>query len=278
MENIPDWGGSFAAAFSGMAARLIEYLPNLLGALGLLLAGWLVARALRGLAVRLTHLLDRLMLRLPRNRALPRPTSPDRSGQIVGSIVFWVVILFFVTAATHVLGLAVFTAWLNRVVEYLPTLFAGALILLAGFLVSIISRDLTIAATPTGVPQREMLGRIVQIAILVTAFVIGAEQIGINVTLLVVLAAVVVSTLLGGVALAVSLGARSFVSNLIGGHYLKLTYQPGQRVRIGAVEGKILEITPIAVVLESSEGRVTLPAKLFSDEPSILLIDSERHE
>jgi small-conductance mechanosensitive channel len=93
----------------------------------------------------------------------------------------------------------------------------------------------------------------------------------------VVLAAVVTSAIVGGVALAVSLGARTYVANLIGAHYLRQAFSAGQRVRIGAVEGTILELTAVSVVLETEEGCVTIPGKVYNEEPIVLLAARREH-
>ncbi|MET0290807.1 MAG: hypothetical protein ABW136_00490, partial [Steroidobacteraceae bacterium] len=100
-------------------------LPAIIGAILLVLVGWFVARLLRILAARgmlaAEALIDRITGRSSR--------LGERHGpRIVGTVVFWIVLLFFVTAATQVLGLTTFTAWLGRLLDYLPTLAAGALI------------------------------------------------------------------------------------------------------------------------------------------------------
>ena len=74
------------------------------------------------------------------------------------------------------------------------------------------------------------------------------------------------------VALALSLGARTYVANLIGGHHLRHSFSVGQTVRMGGFEGRILDLTPVAVVLETEEGRVTLPAKVYGEEAIVLRI------
>jgi small-conductance mechanosensitive channel len=256
--------------------RLAHFLPNLLAAFALLLIGWFAARILRTLAIRLTLAFDAVFQRLLSKRQSEHPRLPYTSGKVLGSIVFWVVILFFLTAATQVLGLAIFTDWLNRVMTYLPTLLVGGLIIFVGFFVSALARDLVMAASAaTGTQQRALFGRLAQVSILVTAIVIGADQIGINVTFLVILVAVAAGALFGGVALAVSLGARGYVANLIGGQGLQQTYRVGQSIRVGTHEGKILELTATTLVLNTAEGRVTLPAKIFTEEPVVLLIGQD---
>lgn len=267
-ENV---SASLSAALSQMADRIGEYAPSILGAVVLMVAGWLTARLLRTLAVKLMGVAEVLLHRMFRGRAAA-PRIPSASVEIVGSILFWVVILFFVAAATQVLGLDVFTAWLRDLVGYLPTLLAGALIILAGALLSGLSRDLTVAATgDLPAAQRQLLGRIVQGVILVVAVAVGADQIGIKITFLTILAAVVASAVIGGVALAVSLGARSYIANLIGAHHMRQAFGVGQRVRVGGHEGRILDLTPVSLVIESEEGRVTLPGKVFNEEPIVLL-------
>lgn len=270
MESYGNLSSALANAFSQVASRVAEYAPNLLGAAALLFAGWLVARLLRGLAVKLMHVVELLLHRLSRGQAAR--TIPSGSVEIVGAILFWVVILFFAAAATHVLGLGAFASWLQGLVTYLPTLVAGVLIVVAGVLLAALARDLTLAALSTfPEQQRALLARIVQGTILVTAVAVGADQIGIRITFLVILAAVVTSAVVGGIALAVSLGARAYVANLIGAHYLRQAFGVGQRVRIGELEGTILELTAVSVVLETKEGRVSVPAKVYNEAPIVLV-------
>jgi small-conductance mechanosensitive channel len=271
MESFSEWRTALDQAFTGLAQRFSENLPNLIGALLLILGGWIFGRLLRALTVRLIQLLDKAIRRLT-TRYGDRPGILAASADVLGSIVFWVVILFFLTAATQVLGLNAFLGWLNRVVAYLPTLLTGGLIMLAGFLLSALVRDVVTTTAPVGDNQRLLLGRVSQLVILVTAVVIGADQIGIKVTFLVIMVTVLASALLGGLALALSLGARTYVSNLIGAHYLSQQFRAGQTVRVGAYEGRILEFTATSMVLETADGRVYLPAKIHHDEPIVLLM------
>ena len=61
------------------------------------------------------------------------------------------------------------------------------------------------------------------------------------------------------------------VANLIASHYLVRVYRPGQRVRIGEIEGRIVEFTRGAVSVETEEGRALVPARLFEDLASVRL-------
>jgi len=278
MDTVTAWREALGGLTSQLGERLALWLPNLFAAVALIIVGWLAARFSRILTLRLITLLDGAIQRLFQHRGATAPPSALASGRVIGELVFWVVMLFFLTAAMHILGVETFTAWMHRVLGYLPTLVVGALIILAGFLVSSLARDIVVAAAPLESPSRRLLGRATQIIILVTAVVIGADQIGININFVVIITAVILATLLGGVALALSLGSRSYVANLIGIRYMREIYRVGQRLRIGEHEGRVLEFTATAVILETAAGRTIVPGKTFNEMPSVLLVDEAGNE
>jgi hypothetical protein len=198
--------------------------------------------------------------------------------KLLGNITFWVTILLFITAATRILGLVVFSDWLDRVVGYLPTLVAGGLIILVGIVISALVRDLTAATVAsTEVAYGDVFGRGAQAVVLVTALIIGINQVGIDVTLLVTLVSILFAAVCVSFTLAFALGARTFVSNLIGAHYIQQYYQPGQLARLGDIEGEILELTPTSVIIAAESGRVTVPAKIFNESATLLLSEGASH-
>lgn len=247
---------------------LLTHLPHLLGALALLLVGWLLARLLRLATRRGAALLDSL---ISRSTGQAR-WRIGRSAAILGAVVYWVVLLLFVTAATQMLGLQTFTDWLKQLVDYLPTLAAGLLIVAAGYVLSGFVAEI-VRATATGLaaPQRDALARMAQGATLVMALLVGADQIGLKVTWLAIFATVLAASLIGGVTIAVSLGARSYVSNLIGAHYLRQAFRLGQHVRVSGHQGHIVDITATSLVLETDSGRVALPGRVYHDEAIVLI-------
>jgi hypothetical protein len=248
---------------------LLAHLPNLLGALALLFVGWVLARLLRMATRRGVVLLDSMIAR----RVGQARWRIGRSAMLLGAVVYWVVLLLFVTAATQTLGLQTFTDWLTQLLDYLPTLAAGLLILAAGYVLSGFVAEL-VRATASGMsaPQRDALARMAQGVTLIMAVLVGADQIGLKVTWIAIFAALLVASLVGGVTIAVSLGARSYVSNLIGAHHLRQAFRLGQRVRVAGHEGHIIDVTATSLVLETDSGRVVLPGRIYHDEAIVLIV------
>lgn len=271
MNETKQLGEAVKSSSAAIMDAVVTYLPSILGAVLLLLAGWVIARLLRAVTVRSVLLLDTLLSRVTKTAGVER-LRMARSSRMLGAIVYWIVLLFFVTAATHVLGLQSFTQWLARLLDYLPTLAAGVLIVVAGYVLSRFLADLVQAtATRLAPPQRNALARVAQGVVLVTAVLVGADQIGIQVTFIAILVGAIVAAAVGGVTIAVSLGARDYVSNVIGAHYLRQAFEVGQRIRVAGHEGRILEVTVTSVILETDDGRVALPGRVYHEQPIVLI-------
>jgi len=274
MDKYASWTTSLNDTFTALVDRLTLHLPNILGALILILIGWLAAKLLRMLTIRFTYILDRAFQNYSRKKGIERRRLPIHSGKVLGGTIYWIVFLVFITTATHVLDLKLFTDWLSRVISYLPTLLAGGLIILAGVLVSSIARDLLIAAMPEkDKGQRHLFGRIIYVIILSTSIVIGVDQIGINVTFLVILLSIIVGTFLTGLAIAVGLGAKNTVSNMISAHHLRQHYKVGDQIKVWDYTGRITELTSTNIKLDTENGMVTLPANVFIENPMTKLQD-----
>jgi RNase P/RNase MRP subunit p29 len=76
--------------------------------------------------------------------------------------------------------------------------------------------------------------------------------------------------------IAISLGARLHVANLIGVQNMRRRFDLGQHVRVAGFEGRILEFASQAVVLETEDGRVSVPGRVFSEQPVTLLTRNAR--
>jgi small-conductance mechanosensitive channel len=258
----------FDGAFAITSERLMGMLPNLLQAAALMVVGWLLARLLATATRRATLLVESLLAR----RGGVGRWRLDRAAPVLAAAVYGLVLLFFATAATQALGLQTFTDWLARLLEHVPTVAAGVLIIGAGIVLSGIVGEFVQAATTGLAPmQSAALARIAQVTTLLLALVVGADQIGLKVTWVAVFASVLLVTVMGGAALAASLGARGYVANVIGAHYLGQALQLGQRVRIGDYEGHVLDITATSLVLDTLDGRVLLPARLYHEQAVTVL-------
>jgi small-conductance mechanosensitive channel len=193
-------------------------------------------------------------------------------SSVIGGIFFWLFFFLFLTAATETLGLPVVSAWLSVVTGFIPKILSASLIGVAGVLAGAILRDLVVAGTASaGILYGRLLGQLTMAIVILVAAFVAFDQIGINISFLQNVFVVGMAALLLGAALAFGLGSRTSVANILASYYLQRTYHVGDQIEIGERKGKIIEIGPVAVILDSPEGRICIPAREFSRRSSVLL-------
>jgi len=266
------WGPAIDETFNQLSQQIVQIFPQLLGTATLLLVGFVVAKTLALSARKLVEGLDALFVRLTQhNESLQRERLQRSYARFAGKLVFWVVMLFFFAVGARILGWNLFSGWLDRIVGYLPGLVSGLLIMLGGFVLGSLARSgITTAAQRAALEQSAMMARAAQGVIIFSAIIIGVEQIGLNIGFLSNIMVTVVAILLAGAALAFSLGARNLVANVIGAQYTRRHCQVGDHLRIGAVEGEIMEIAQASIVVATEAGKAIVPAKLFHEVVSVI--------
>jgi small-conductance mechanosensitive channel len=260
---------SGAEGLRELSAAIVDYLPRVMAAVLLVVAGWVVAFLLRALVRRVVDRLEQLVLR----RTGGAETREQRlAAELAAGVVFWLVLLLFVAAATEQLGVGVVARALSAVTAYLPAALGAIVILLVAFLVAdFAKRGVASAAARAGLGYTELLGDLTRIGVLVVAGVLALDQLGVDSTILVVLSATLFGGLVGGATIAFGLGARTTVSNILASHYVLQTYRVGQMIRLEGITGRMVEIRPTQILLDTPEGLVTVPAKLFSESISTLV-------
>lgn len=276
--NAQDWATQLSDAIGRVALKILEFLPSIFGALALLLIGWLVATVLRAALTRLTGgVLTRISRqRLASTKAVQTATRESRTWKstptVVGAIVFWTVLLFFLAAAVEALGLSAVSNVVALITAYLPHVLAGVIILLVGLWIGEFVRLLlSRTAAKAQLVYGEVLARFAQILIVLVMAIIAIEELGVDSNVLVTILAIVFATTFGAAALAFGLGAQGAVSNIIAARYARRAYSAGDVVRIGGFEGPIVEITETSIMLDTANGRVLIPARHFAEDTSILV-------
>ncbi|MFO8172872.1 MAG: mechanosensitive ion channel [Longimicrobiales bacterium] len=134
-----------------------EFLPNLLGALAILIGGWLVARILGALvrgALKRTNVDNRLA-----GWVAPDAKEPFATERMAGKLVYYLVMLFVLVAFFEALNLDLITqplnALLTEVGRFAPRLLGAlGLLILAWILATVLRRLVAGALTATRLDER----------------------------------------------------------------------------------------------------------------------------
>lgn len=200
------WGAALAA------------LPRVVGAALLLVAGWLVAKIARRLAIRLLRFLrvDVLAEQAGMEDVLMRGDVRYTTVTILANLLYWFILFASTLAALNVLGLRAADDLFHRIVLYVPNVFVALVVLIFG---SVFARFVKVASftylSNIGVDGAELISAIAQIAVVVFVISVALEQLAIGGQVLVSAFQIVFGAVCLAFALAFGLGGRDWAAQVI---------------------------------------------------------------
>ncbi|CEA05224.1 CmpX protein [Pseudomonas saudimassiliensis] len=265
------WSQSFVAAMTALWTKVASFIPDLITALIIVLLGLVIARLIDAVLTKgLAKLgLDRLMTGAGVTKMLSRIGIASPVSAVIGKIIYWFIILTFVVSAAETLGLARVSATLDAFALYLPKVFGAALILLAGLLLSHLVAGMVRGTVESiGADYAGGISRLVQGLLVIITVSLAIGQLQIETQLLNTVIAIVLVSFGAAAALAMGLGSRETVSQIIAGVYLRELYQVGDRIKVEDREGVIEEIGTVKTTLVDDEGRfISIANRTLLDKP-----------
>lgn len=204
-----------------LRAILLEvgaFLPRLLVAFLVVVAGWLVARltrfavtkALR--AINFNVLTDRSGL----DAFLRQGGYEGGATPIFAGLAYWLVILASLLVALNGLGLTYITDLLSRVVWFVPNLFVALLVLAFGaYFARFVGGSVVTYCRSIKLEDAHFLGKVAQYAVLVFVVVIALDQIKVGGDILRQSFLIILSGVVFALSLAFGLGARGWAADRV---------------------------------------------------------------
>lgn len=207
---------TLAASFNQVVNDLVTALPAIIGALLILLIGWIIAKVVSGIV-------RRVLERSGADKAFADRSSDvygKRANSIVpsklaGTVTFWVIMVVFLIAAANFLGWPQVSNLLNDFIGWLPNLIVAVIILIAAPVIARIVRGaVETGSAQMGMSSGQTLGRVVEIGVIAFAVLIAVNQVGIAADLVNTLFIGLVAALALAFGLAFGLGGREVAAQV----------------------------------------------------------------
>jgi small-conductance mechanosensitive channel len=197
----------------------LGYIPQLIGAIVILIVGYLVAKLLQAVVGRVLQSIgfDRWMERGGIKQFFDQAQTRETPASVLGTLVFWFVMIIAIVMATDALGIPQVSTVLAQLLAYIPSIIAAILILILAALLANFLASVVRGATGSG-----LLASIARYAIIVYAVFAALTQLGIAVeltapTFLIVLGAVALAT-----AIAFGIGGREIAGDILERAYRRI--------------------------------------------------------
>jgi mechanosensitive ion channel-like protein len=205
------------------AGELADVLPGLVGAALILLTGYLVAKQLE-------RWTDRTLTRLEFKRMVDAGGLADamnrtRMGPVntVGRLVFWLMMLVVILLASSALGLENIRDMFGRMLDFIPSLISGIVIVILGIVVGEFVSGVIIASAGgvAGVPTLAKLAKGIMVLI---ALFMALQQVGVAEDIVTAAFTLILGSAALAAGLAFGLGNRE-----LAGEITRRWYEEGRK-------------------------------------------------
>jgi len=211
MLALLEWKNLIVEPVSQMLTRIMVYLPVLLGALVILIVGWLVAKAIKRIVDWVLKLIrfDALADKAGISEILKKGNLEISAGEVISRLVYWLIVIMVLVMAVDTLGLPKASDVLASLFAYVPKVIAALLVLVvAMFLASFVSGIVRTAAGNANLPKPEMFAGVSRWAIIIFAVTISLEQLGIASLLVTATFNIILAGICFALAIAFGLGGK----------------------------------------------------------------------
>lgn len=270
MNNLTN---TFNSSYQGMEQILLSsadslfstganYLPNIIGALFILILGYFVAKFLKATAKTILSWtgVSKIIDSLDINRHLTKVGIKSSVSELIAGFVYWIVFLTFLTAMFETLGLSIFVQTLNSLIAYLPKVVGAAITVVLALMVGrFVHRLIDASLAQFNINFGGAVAIIAESLVILFGSIIAANQLGFDVGVITANVTLLVGGALAVLVLAIGLGSRTVASNVLGGYYTRQMFKVGEKVTLAGHTGTVKSATSVAVTLTTPNGDVIIP-------------------
>lgn len=249
---------------------LLRYLPVILGSILILTFGWIVAKIVRLLVLRLFSGID--YLAQARGIEFSHPQKHKTSSTIIADGIFWLLIILALIFAGQNLGMQL----LVHVLNYLPKVVLACIIIFIGYIFGNMAFTISINHLESlDSYKQSLVASFFKWVIIAFFIVLGVDQLDINISLLSNLIIITFGLLLAGTTLSFALAITDILKNMLAISQIRTLFEIGRDINVDETHGKLIEFTPTHVILETDQGHVHIPGQYFQTNISKLKVGFE---
>lgn len=218
MDFLESIGRAILDALRELGYKIVDFLPNIIAALIVLIVGIIIARFLGRLVRKIVQVLkvDKYIRKINIIERIEKAGTIVEFSAILGWLVKWFLYIVLLIAVSEIMSLGQFTAFLTDIALYLPNVIIAVLILIVGLVLGEFIDNLIVSILKsTKAKLASLVGTVAKWSIFIFAVLAALMQLGVAVTLIQTLFMAVMVTLALGAGLAFGLGGREAAKSFI---------------------------------------------------------------
>lgn len=201
-----------------MLTKILGYIPTIFAAILILVVGWFIAKLIETVVAKVLKLikLDVASEKAGISNMLAQGDIKATLSEIIGAIIYWVIILVVIATAMNAMNLAIAADILTRLVAYTPNIIGAIFIIVLGsFLATFLAAIVRTITGNAGIENSKTLSEITKMVIVVFAIIMAIEQLGIGVAIINLTVSIVLASIGLAIAIAFGLGCKDLAGKSI---------------------------------------------------------------
>lgn len=275
MNEITNWSEVFLHSFQTFGQKLLGAVSGILGAILILLLGWLFSKLVARGVSRLLKLVkfDVLAKKIKATELLEKANISRSPSEVIGTFVYWIVLLLVIISASDALGWTVVSQEVSKLLGLLPNVLVAIVLFVVGFHIASFVRDfIKGAASSLNLGTGKLISGFVFYLLLVIISLTALNQAGVDTSIITNNLMLILGAILAAAAISYGIASKDVLSNILAGFFSRRTFQAGQTIEIGGVRGKIVAATNISVTIQSDDKeKVVIPThQLITNKVKII--------
>jgi len=218
-------------SFYNLMQSFIMYIPSLINAVLILLVGWVIAKIIQWVILRLSHAMgiDNLAKKSGVHRFLEKRGVKNGFSGILSRICFWAIMLIVLVNFFNHLGLELVSDLLNQLLMFIPNVLISCVLIIIGFyLAEFVSSLVFSSLEESNFENPDLIGKLVFYSIAFFTVAIALTQMGIGETIITNIVSIFFGTI--GLALAISfgIGGKAWAEDIIKRYFYADPKDPDQ--------------------------------------------------
>ncbi|PKQ60840.1 hypothetical protein BZG02_17710 [Labilibaculum filiforme] len=193
-------------------------IPQIIGAIIVLIIGWLIAKLIKRIFVKLMMLvkLNWLTEKSGVEKFLKDGGVKITAVDLIGSLIYWIIMLFVIMAALNTLQLTSAQDLFNQIILYIPNIIVSILILLLGlYAAKFVSQAIAVTLKNMHEASSHLIEKITYYAIIVLTIFIVLSQLNIAENIVTIAFLLILGAFCLAFGLAFGLGGKEYAASLL---------------------------------------------------------------
>jgi len=264
MDKINHWKKLTFESLTAMGEKIMSALPNIIGAILILIIGWLITKTVIYILGKLLKVakLDKLTEKVNKLNLFGNANLDFNITKTILIFVKWILFLVFLIIASDIMNWTIVSVEIGNLLRYLPRLFSAiALFMIGIYVAKFVRNGINAFYKSFDLNGAKIISSVVFYIIAVIITVTALNQAGIDTTIVTNNITAILGAFLLAIAIGFGLGSKEIVADLLRSFYSRKTYEIGDTIKINNYEGTVVSVDSISMVLKTQNGKIVIPIK-----------------